>query len=624
MSSPFYKHFYRTVPSDKQQASAMADLFEYFGWSYVGAVAVDDSYGRYGVWALEKQSFIRKSFCVALSEHIPRLNYMSKIEVIVSKLKRQKNVKVVVLWLFGSYGKLFLKEAGKQNLLDRTWILSDALASEQPTHIQSLFNVLDGALGIQPLYYPCKEFESYLTTFTPNDIVEKRISRWWDEIWRKEFNCSVTNSVEFDVCNENMTLFWSVIHKLYDTFLPYVIEVVYAVAHALHNIYFCAEPRGLLPRGQCPETYPSVRPLDVDLYLRNVSFQGLMGRVEFDESGDPLTSSYDIINFQGRFEGATERHVKETVGSWSKSSKEKLHIDIDKVRWSGRSSNSSIPTSACSLICPPGTVQSATTGCCWECASCPVGSVSPHPGSSNCSECAIDQRTNTARTECENLPTANIKLTDTTGYIIIGFMSFGVLLTLFSSLVLTKFRETPLVKASSRELSAILLISIAMFFTQTFLSLIRPTTLACRLTYCFNYAALGTCVATLMIKTLRILSAFHANLIYKRMKQCILATKIQATFIMLLNAVVFCLLAFWLLLDAPYMTRVIQRGENIFLTCRPHRSKIGFILHIAINCYIILLSLLCTVQAFKARKLPENFNEARYIGLAMSYSCSLL
>ena len=86
----------------------MADLFEYFGWNYVGAVAVDDSYGRYGVWALEKESFTRKSFCIALSEYIPRLNYMNKIKIIISKLKRERKVKVIVLWLFGGYGKRFL------------------------------------------------------------------------------------------------------------------------------------------------------------------------------------------------------------------------------------------------------------------------------------------------------------------------------------------------------------------------------------------------------------------------------------------------------------------------------------------------------------------------------------
>lgn len=618
LSSPFYKHFYRTVPSDKQQASAMADLFEYFDWSYIATVAVDDSYGRYGVWALEKESFIRKSFCIALSEYIPRLNYMNKVEVIVTKLKRRANVKVVVLWLFGGYGRAFIKEVEKQSLLDRTWILSDALASEQPTHIRSLLSVLDGALGIQPLYYHSKEIKSYLKTFTPQDMIRKGISHWWEKVWTREFNCSIEQSKNFRVCGENATLTPDVVHKLYDTFLPYVIEAVYAVAHALHMMYFCKEPHGLLPGGRCPDTRPSVKPLDVDLYLRNVSFDGLMGKFQFDESGDPVTSSYGVINFQRRQEGGVTQDVKQVVGSWNKSSKGRLLIELDKIKWSRRSSNSSIPpTSACSVICPPGTAQSVTTACCWECTRCPVGSVNPYSGFRNCSECPEGQRSNEERTECEDLPIVNIKLTDIAGYLVTGFTSFGVLLTIFSSLVLLRYRETPLVKASSRELSAILLLSITMFFAQTFLSLMLPTIFICRLSYCLNYTALGTCVATLMIKTLRILSAFHDDLIGKRMKQCILTTKIQASLVILLSSVVLSLLTFWLFLDAPYMTKVIQRGEYIFLTCRPHRSSLGFSLHIAINGYLVLISLICTFHAFKARKLPENFNEAKYIGFAM-------
>ena len=619
LSSPFYKHFYRTVSSDKQQASAMADLFEYFHWSYVGTVAVDDSYGRYGVWALEKESFTRKSFCIALSEYIPRLNYKSKIEIVVSKLKRHTNVKVIVLWLFGGYGRGFLKEAEKQNLLDRTWILSDALAAEQPaTHIQSLFNVLDGALGIQPFYHRSKEFETYLTALTPQNIKRKRLLYWWDKLWMTEFNCSVLNTRTFVECDHNITLSSNIVHKLYDAFLPYVIEAVYAVAHALHNMYFCTEPHGLLPGGRCPDMHPSIQPLDVDLYLRNVSFEGLMGKVQFDESGNPLTSSYGVINFQRRHQKGVTEDFKQMVGSWNKASKERLLIDVDKIKWRGTFPNSSVPTSACSLTCPPGTAQSVTTACCWECTECLMGSVNPYPGSLNCSECPKGQRSNEERTECENLPIVNIKLTDTTGYLITGFTSLGVLLTIVSCLVLVKYRDTPLVKASSRELSAILLMSIAMFFAQTFLSLRQPSTLVCRLAYCFNYSALGTCVATLMIKTLRILSAFHANLAEpSRAKQCILTTKIQATLIILLNSVVFGLLTFWLLLDAPYMASVIQQNEFMFFSCRPHRSHLGFSLHVAINCYLVFLSLICTYHAFKARKLPENFNEARYIGFAM-------
>lgn len=342
-----------------------------------------------------------------------------------------------------------------------------------------------------------------------------------------------------------------------------------------------------------------------------------MGKVQFDESGNPLTSSYGVINFQRRHEKGVTKDFKQIVGSWNKASKERLLIAVDKIKWRGSFSNSSIPNSACSLTCPPGTSQSVTTACCWECTECPLGSVNPYPGSRNCSECPKGQRSNNERTECENLPIVNVKLTDTTGYLTTGFTSLGVLLTIFSCLVLIKYRDTPLVKASSRELSAILLMSIAMFFAQAFLSLMQPTTLVCRLAYCFNYSAQGTCVATLMIKTLRMLSAFHANLTEKRAKQCILTTKMQATLVILLNSAVFGLLTVWFLLDAPYMASVTQQGEFIFFTCRPHRSNLGFGLHVAINGYLVLLSLICTFHAFKARKLPENFNEARYIGFAM-------
>ena len=86
---------------------------------------------------------------------------MNKVNVIVTKLKRRSNARVVVLWLFGGYGRAFIQEIENQKLLDRTRIWSDALASEQPSHIRSLFGVLDGALGIQPFYHHNEEFKGH-------------------------------------------------------------------------------------------------------------------------------------------------------------------------------------------------------------------------------------------------------------------------------------------------------------------------------------------------------------------------------------------------------------------------------------------------------------------------------
>ena len=45
LSSHTYNHLYRTVPPDTYLAKAVADIIDHFNWTYVAAVAVDDSYG---------------------------------------------------------------------------------------------------------------------------------------------------------------------------------------------------------------------------------------------------------------------------------------------------------------------------------------------------------------------------------------------------------------------------------------------------------------------------------------------------------------------------------------------------------------------------------------------------
>ena len=108
LSSQLYKDFFRTVPPDNWQAKVMADIIELFNWTYVAVVAIDDSYGRSGVRALEKESFNRKSFCVAFSEFIPLLGYQEKINQTVAKIKWKRSIGVIIVWLSGRPGESIL------------------------------------------------------------------------------------------------------------------------------------------------------------------------------------------------------------------------------------------------------------------------------------------------------------------------------------------------------------------------------------------------------------------------------------------------------------------------------------------------------------------------------------
>lgn len=616
LSSELYKDFFRTVPPDNWQAKVMADIIEYFNWSYVAAVGLDDSYGRNGIWALEQESYDRKSFCVAFSEFIPRLSYQEKLKQTVARIKRESSIGVIIVWLSGRFGRAFLKEATDEKLEGKTLILSDALTAEEGVFLDPRYTVLDGSLGIQPRDYPDPAFEEHLRRITPAKSVERGMV-WWDELWRSQFNCTATtsNDSEFAACEANLTSHHA-IHKIRSSFVSYLIDAVYALAHALDGIYNCSATHGTSSTDHCPSVQPFVKGSDVQKYLRNVSFDGLTGKIRFDSSGDPLSASYDIINFQ---RGSTmgKAHSKVMVGCWDKEATPKLQLNKSTLRWSSVLSNLSAPASFCASECLPGTMKTPTTPCCWDCNKCPQGTISTDIGSNSCTECKPETKPNEERTECEHLPIINITLISTTGISIMVVTFIGFLLALLVSVVFIKFYETPIVKASSREMSFLLLFGLAALFALAVLELVEPSHTLCCMVYFWRYFALTLCVTVLFLKTMRITSVFQVDKVAELFTPFFKTIQRQTMLITVMNSIALSLIALWLFLDPPASEKLIRSDEYIFLVCKPFRSNIGHSLFLAVCSYTLTVALLCTYYAFKARGIPENFNETKYIGFSM-------
>jgi metabotropic glutamate receptor 6/7/8 len=75
----------------------------------------------------------------------------------------------------------------------------------------------------------------------------------------------------------------------------------------------------------------------------------------------------------------------------------------------------------------------------------------------------------------------------------------------------------------------------------------------------------------------------------------------------------------WIIRDPPSIKEVIYgQGYKQFsvLQCGISSASMGVSL-----VYNKLLIILCTTYAFKTRKIPENFNEAKYIGFTMYSTC---
>lgn len=627
LSWSFYSKFLRAVPPDKFQAEALADLIEFFAWRYVAVIAVEDSYGIYGFRALENLSLERETFCIGLVQYITPKDYESWLKPIVEKLKMAHNIKVIVLWLGDTIAKDLTSEALRQNLSDRVWLMSDSLSTKTPEFLGSEMMSLGVYLGVQPRKFHYWNYEYYLRSLTPKIRTNQtNTNPWFDIVWRRQNNCSTEKDKGYGPCPEDLRISKDFYMKMSDDFIPYQIDSIYAIAHALDMIYRCKEPMGLLPNGACPQTKPFVRPADVLLYLRNVSFEGLTGRIEFDENGDPLQAAYDFVSFQRSYNNSAAsvgKHTKVKIGEWDAHGRPKIKVNASLILWNYKSKQFTsgtadvFPTSECLEKCPPGKRQTPTVACCWQCLECPYDEVNALKGSTTCSKCNQTQKPNTNKTLCLELPIENMAWDSVVGIIIIAFTILGFVLTFITFTVFIQHYRSPIIRAANRELSLVLLVDIAMGFGLPLMTITKPTWLICVVMEPWRYITSSMSVSLLLIKTVKLLRAFQVKYVAKWLKKTSTSTAGQLMCVIFLNLSEFVLAILWALLDTPYEATVIEKGKYILNTCRPHETALGRVLDVTMLVYLILLSLLCSFYAFKARSLPENFNEARFIAFAM-------
>jgi len=93
--------------------------------------------------------------------------------------------------------------------------------------------------------------------------------------------------------------------------------------------------------------------------------------------------------------------------------------------------------------------------------------------------------------------------------------------------------------------------------------------------------------------------------------------KYQVALVALVNSLDVVLLTAWFASDPPFRNEKIQPTQYIFYTCTPYGSSVGKALYFMVCSYVLLLSLLSSFYAFKVRKLPDNFNEARFIAFSL-------
>ena len=603
LSSLAYDHIFRTAPSDQFLAKAMVDLVTHFNWSYVAVVGLDNSYGRNGAWAVISESTSRKSsFCIALTRFVRHESLNRSNSNIVRQLKQMDNVKVVILWLYGNYQSKFLAEVKRQNLTGRVWILSEAPLTSTLT----VEGILESSLGFALHEFSDSGFKEYLKDRLVKEKDNRSFPEWNDstsEIWKLLRSKKCVHR-QIKQCSNDL------IKKIYNANVPCIIDAVYAVAHALDIFYRNFSHSETKDRMKLQIAYSS----DVQKLLGRVSFHGLTGKIKFDRFGDRASAYYDIFSFEKVSNGDVESVKMVRKGEWNNSKRNETSLIFhEALNWTTTSGRP--PKSECSKRCPPGTRKSFTSPCCWQCLPCLGGTISPSAGSESCSECPSGTMSNQAKTECVALPSANISYSSASGIVILTFATLGVVVTLLCLAALHKFWNSPIVKASNRELSLVLLLAILSLLSLAFIDVSVSTNTICMIIYPLRYLTYNFCLSILLVKALLISSAFQVPILTS-LEFTSLPNKAQVGIVITSLTPLLSVLLPWMLLDPPSITEHIHPKRYTFNECKAYSSSVGKSLFLVTCFYIFFQMLLSSFCAFKIRNIPENFSEAKRIAFS--------
>ncbi len=605
LSDSQFQYFFRTIPSDDYQARVLADIIVHFKWKYLVLLHSEDLYGTDGATAFRRElEATNSTACIATQ--ISLTNSPPNHEKAVDDMSRAwiSNASVVVLFGHTEDATAMFQviqrrqQSDKQfPLLNITWIGSDSWGTTVPTNFRTMVR---GMLGLFPRTLVIPAFTNYFSSLTPTNNFR---NPWFVEFWESYFSCNLGLSPHLPNCSLNNQ---SIQISQYVQ-VPLMIDAVYALAHSIQALITTHCPDMTL----CPAITVddgAVNGTMLREQILNLTFESLIkGKVEFDQNGDLAQASYSIFNLQ---ESENGKLKFENVGSWSK---DQLSI-VKTIEWT--TGTAAVPISECSTTCRPSEVRRQVpdrTSCCFTCEVCQGNTISMND---ECGACTLGDRPSPNRTVCEPIPLSFLTWSDPWAIFIVALACIGLIVTIVVIAIFITFHKHEIIRATSRELSAILLVGILLCFTVPFLYIARPSRAVCGI----QRFSIGFCFAisysALLVKTIRIHRIFNRSSSTMNKSLKFVNPLSQVLFTLGLIGIQVLISVIWVAAEPPeviiqpYMTsRELICGANPF---------IGVSVFLSYNFLLLILS---TYYAFRTRKVPANFNEAKFVNITLYTIC---
>ncbi|XP_076591225.1 extracellular calcium-sensing receptor-like [Chaetodon auriga] len=607
-----YPSFLRTIPSDYYQSRALAQLVKHFGWTWVGAIRANDDYGNNGM-ATFTETAQQLGICLEYSVSVFRADPPDKIRKIIDIIKASTS-KVIVTFLSPTELNVIIQELFHHNLTGYQWVGTEAWIFDSQTAANDRHHILDGAIGLS---IPKTHVSGMREFMLDVELLKASRNELFTEFWETLFNCKFKRSKSLagnqTECtgHEDLT---GVQNSFTDmSLMPIFYNVykgVYAVAHALHNILSCNKT--------CNDKV-QLNSFTILQHIKKIRFKTKEGdEVYFNENGDPA-AKYEIINWQ-----QTENDIVDfvPVGLYDASlpADKQLNLQNKSLIWAQNSQQ--VPLSVCSEKCPPGTrkvLQKGKPVCCYDCLRCAEGEISNITDSITCVRCDPEFWSNEQRDACIKKEAEFLSYEEIMGALLTAASLSGTCLTAVVAFIFFRYRQTPIVRANNSELSFLLLFSLTLCFLCSLTFIGRPSEWSCMLRHTAFGITFVLCISCVLGKTIVVLMAFRATLPGSNVMKWFGPVQQRLSVLgFTLIQVVICIL--WLTISPPFPFKNFKTfNDKIILECALG-STVGFW---AVLGYIGLLAMLCFFLAFLARKLPDNFNEAKFITFSMLIFCAV-
>ncbi|XP_075041688.1 metabotropic glutamate receptor 6-like isoform X2 [Mixophyes fleayi] len=346
-----YDFFSRVVPPDSYQAQAMVDIVKALGWNYVSTLASEGNYGESGVEAFVQISREAGGVCIAQSIKIPREPRPGEFEKVIRRLLETPNARGIIIFANEDDIKRVLDAAQRANQTGHfLWVGSDSWGSKT-SPVLGLEEVAEGAVTILPKRASIDGFDQY---FISRTLQNNRRNIWFAEFWEDDFKCKLTRTAAQPEearrkCTGEERIGKESSYEQ-EGKVQFVIDAVYAMAHALHNMHIdlCAGSVGVCDK---------MDPMDGRLllqYIRRVNFNGSAGTpVMFNENGD-APGRYDIFQYQMTNTTAPSYRV---IGQWTE------YLRFNVLMTSLTSLMTLLYKEICSTRCTQATLQDPDVSC---------------------------------------------------------------------------------------------------------------------------------------------------------------------------------------------------------------------------------------------------------------------